>query len=93
MLWIGQVAVATLPTEIDVTNAEMVRENLLAVLNQGAILLVADLSSDCVLGEDKIWRYETHVLQPIFVGSDIPLSISIDTQILAEDERGSRKQA
>ncbi len=44
VLWIGQVAVATLPTEIDVTNAEMVRENLLAVLNQGAILLVADLS-------------------------------------------------
>ena len=56
-------------------------------------MLVADLSSDCVLGEDKIWRYESHVLQPIFVGRDIPLSISIDTQILAEEERGPRKQA
>ena len=56
-------------------------------------MLVADLGGDCVLGEDKIWRYESHVLQPIFVGRDIPLSISIDTQILAEDERGSRKQA
>jgi SnoaL-like domain len=56
-------------------------------------MLIADLSGDCVLGEDKVWRYQTHVLHPIFVGSDIPLSISIDTQILAENERGSRKQA
>ena len=30
VLWIGQVAVVTLPAEIDVTNAEMVREELLA---------------------------------------------------------------
>ena len=44
VLWIGQVAVVTLPAEIDVTNADMVREELLAVLNQGATLLIADLS-------------------------------------------------
>lgn len=43
-LWIGQVAVVTLPAEIDVTNADMIREDLLSVLNQGATLLVADLS-------------------------------------------------
>ena len=44
VLWIGQVAVVTLPVEIDVTNADVVREDLLAVLNHGAVLLVADLS-------------------------------------------------
>ena len=44
VLWIGQVAVVTLPPEIDVTNADMVREELLGVLNQGATLLIADLS-------------------------------------------------
>lgn len=44
VLWIGQVAVVTLPPEIDVTNADMVREELLSVLNQGATLLIADLS-------------------------------------------------
>ena len=44
VLWIGQVAVVTLPAEIDVTNAEAIREELLAVLNQGAVLLVADMS-------------------------------------------------
>ena len=43
-LWIGQVAVVTLPAEIDVTNADVVREELLSVLNQGAALLIADLS-------------------------------------------------
>ncbi len=44
MLWIGQVAVVTLPAEIDVTNADIVREELATVLNQGAALLIADLS-------------------------------------------------
>ena len=44
VLWIGQVAVVTLPAEIDVTNADMVREDLLSVLNQGAALLIADMS-------------------------------------------------
>jgi anti-sigma B factor antagonist len=44
VLWIGQVAVVTLPVEIDVTNADAIREELLAVLNQSAVLLVADMS-------------------------------------------------
>ncbi len=44
VLWIGQVAVVTLPGEIDVTIADSVREELLAVLDQGAALLIADLS-------------------------------------------------
>ena len=47
VLWIGQVAVVTLPGEIDVTNADMVLEDLLSVLNQGAALLIADLSKTC----------------------------------------------
>src|SRR5216683_2612831 len=56
-------------------------------------MLVADLSGDCVLGDDKVWRYQAHVLHPVFVGRDIPLSISIDTKILAEGECGPRTQA
>jgi anti-sigma B factor antagonist len=45
VLWIGQVAVVTLPAEMDVTNAGTVGEELLAALNQGAALLIADLST------------------------------------------------
>jgi len=44
VLWVGRTAVVSLPTEIDITNADQVREDLLSVLNQGAVLLVADLS-------------------------------------------------
>ena len=44
VLWIGQVAVITLPEEIDVTNAGTVQEELLSVMNQGATLLIADMS-------------------------------------------------
>jgi anti-sigma B factor antagonist len=44
VLWIGQVAVVTLPAEIDVTIADAVRDELLAILGQGAVLLIADLS-------------------------------------------------
>ena len=44
VLWIGRTAVVALPAEIDITNAGQVREDLLSVLNQGAALLIADLS-------------------------------------------------
>jgi len=44
VLRIGQVAVVTLPAEIDVTLADSVRDELLAILGQGAVLLIADLS-------------------------------------------------
>jgi len=47
-------------------------------------MLVADVRADCVRGEDGRWRYEAHRLQPIFVGSDIPHSISIDPKFLAK---------
>ncbi|MGH3285639.1 MAG: STAS domain-containing protein [Streptosporangiaceae bacterium] len=44
VLWIGRTAVVSMPAEIDITNAGQVREDLLSVLNQGAALLIADLS-------------------------------------------------
>src|ERR1700729_3908287 len=44
VLWIGRNAVVIPPAEIDIPNADQVREDLLSVLNQGAALLIADLS-------------------------------------------------
>jgi anti-sigma B factor antagonist len=44
VLWADQVAVVTLPEEIDITIADTVREELLSVINQGAEVLIADLS-------------------------------------------------
>jgi hypothetical protein len=43
--------------------------------------MIADFEAQCVLG-DGIWRFQSHILRPIFVGSDLPASISIDPQRL-----------
>ena len=44
VLWLGQAAVTTLPVEIDIANADQVREDLLTVLNRGPALLVVDMA-------------------------------------------------
>jgi anti-anti-sigma factor len=44
VLWTDQVAVVMLPSEIDITNADAIREELLSVINQGAEVMIADLS-------------------------------------------------
>ena len=44
VLWIGQAAVVTLPVEVDITNADRVREDLLSAVNQGTTVLIADMS-------------------------------------------------
>jgi anti-anti-sigma factor len=42
--WAHPVAVVTMPGEIDIANAEDVRDTLLAVLNQGITTLIIDLT-------------------------------------------------
>ena len=44
VLWCDQVAVAKLPPEIDLSIADAIRDELLAVVNQGPVALVADMS-------------------------------------------------
>jgi hypothetical protein len=44
--------------------------------------MIADFEAQCVLDGDGIWRFQSHILRPIFVGSDLPASISIDPQRL-----------
>jgi len=42
--WTGQQAVVTLPEHIDASNADQIREQLLWIINRGAIVLIADLA-------------------------------------------------
>jgi anti-anti-sigma factor len=42
--WAYPVAVVTMPDEIDIANAEDVRDTLLAVLNQGVTVLIVDMT-------------------------------------------------
>jgi anti-sigma B factor antagonist len=44
VLWLGQMAVVSLPVEIDIANAGQVREDLLAVLNRGPAALIVDMT-------------------------------------------------
>ena len=45
LVWVGRVAILTLPAEIDLSNAELVREDLLSVVAQGASLVIADMTA------------------------------------------------
>lgn len=45
--------------------------------------MIADIEIVCRLESDGCWRFESHVLRPFVVGSDMPASITIRGQSLA----------
>ena len=44
--------------------------------------MIADFEVLCALAADRQWRFRSHLLRPIFVSSDLPVSIMIDPQRL-----------
>lgn len=44
--------------------------------------MIADFEAQCVLAKDQLWRFQSHLLRPIFVSSDLPASIAIDPRRL-----------
>lgn len=44
MAWLGEAAVITLPEEIDISNADQVRDDLLSLLNRGPVALIVDMA-------------------------------------------------
>jgi hypothetical protein len=44
--------------------------------------LIADLRCECTLCEDGAWRFASHILDPLFIGDDVPLSLSVNTKHL-----------
>jgi hypothetical protein len=44
--------------------------------------MIADFEARCVLGDDRRWRFQSHVLRPFIVGSDLPASIMINPRSL-----------
>lgn len=43
--WLGEAAVITLPEEIDLSNADQVRDELLSILNRGPSVLIVDMAA------------------------------------------------
>jgi anti-sigma B factor antagonist len=41
---VGDLAIVTLPAEVDISSADLLREDLLAVIDHGAAVLIVDLS-------------------------------------------------
>jgi hypothetical protein len=48
------------------------------VWDSSAAILVADLMNECVRDDDGAWRFRSHVLRPVFMGNDVPLSLAFD---------------
>jgi SnoaL-like domain len=44
--------------------------------------MIADFEARCGLADEGVWRFESHLIRPIFISSDLPASISIDPQRL-----------
>ena len=44
--------------------------------------MIADFEARCVRGDDRQWRFQSHVLRPFIVGNDLPASIMIRPQTL-----------
>ena len=44
MAWLGEAAVITLPEEIDISNADQVRDDLLSLLNRGPAVMIVDMA-------------------------------------------------
>jgi len=76
VLWIGQVAVVTLPAEIDVTNADTVQDELLAALNQSAALLIADMSTTDFCDSSGVSAIVRVFRQAVASGSALRLVVS-----------------
>ena len=44
--------------------------------------MIANFDAHCVQGDDARWRFQSHVLQPFIIGSDMPASILISPRSL-----------
>jgi anti-sigma B factor antagonist len=45
VVWVGRVAIMKLPVEVDVSNADQIRQDLLMLVAQDASLVIADMST------------------------------------------------
>jgi anti-sigma B factor antagonist len=85
LVWDGSVAVMTFPTEIDISNAAQLREDLLSALVQGASLVVADMSGTTFCDSAGVALLARVVRQAAESGSGLRVAASAPavTRVLA----------
>ena len=75
-VWVGRVAIVTLPAEIDLSNAELVRQDLLSVMAQGATRVIADMTATTFCDSAGIAALVRVVQQATAHGSGLRLAAS-----------------
>jgi anti-sigma B factor antagonist len=84
-VWVGRVAIVSLPAEIDLANAELVRQDLLSVVAQGATRVIADMTATTFCDSAGIAALVRVVQQATARGSGLRLAASAPavTRVLA----------
>jgi anti-sigma B factor antagonist len=84
-VWVGRVAIVTLPAEIDLSNAELVHQDLASVVVQGATRVIADMTATMFCDSAGITALVRVVQQAIAHGSGLRLAASAPavTRVLA----------
>jgi anti-sigma B factor antagonist len=74
--WSGRTAVVRLPTEIDLTRSDAVREALLAALNQGALSLIVDMTATTFCDSSGITALVRAARRATATGATIRLAVT-----------------
>jgi anti-anti-sigma factor len=75
-VWIGRVAIVTFPAEIDLSNAELMRQDLLSVVAEGATGVIADMTGTTFCDSAGIAALVRVVQQATAHGSGLRLAAS-----------------
>jgi anti-sigma B factor antagonist len=81
LVWVGRVAIVALPAEIDLSNAELVRQDLLSVVAQGATRVIADMTATTFCDSAGIAALVRVVQQATTHGSGLRLAASMPAVI------------
>jgi anti-sigma B factor antagonist len=84
-VWAGGVAIMTLPAEVDISNAEQVREGLLSAMAQGASRVIADMTATTFCDSAGVTALVRVVRQATAHGSRLRLAATAPavTRVLA----------
>jgi anti-sigma B factor antagonist len=74
--WLGGTSVVRVPVEIDLTNADAVRETLLAALNQAARALIVDMTDTTFCDSAGITAVVRAARRAAATGATIRLAVS-----------------
>jgi anti-sigma B factor antagonist len=78
-VWAGRVAIMALPAEIDISNAEQVREGLLSLVAQGASRVIADMTATTFCDSAGVTALVRVVRQATSHGSVLRLAATAPT--------------